>query len=102
MSIGIQRQRATFAPHTGGPQSMDLSFTFGSIIASAFPALGGFDIGFSDDDHHLLRTQVDTTLISLNGPTAVVRVTFSIRDNSGNFDDPFSGFVDVVMIADLA
>lgn len=102
MALGLQRQRANFPPLSGGPQSMNLSFTFGSNIRNADAAINGFDIGFVDDDHPILRTQIDTEIVSISGATVVVRVNFSLRDNSGNFDDRYSGFVDVLVTADLA
>jgi len=51
----------------------------------------------------LLREEIDVSTTILNGtqgPEVNVRVNFSLRDSSGNFDDPYSGFVDVVLIVD--
>jgi hypothetical protein len=100
MTVELQTQRASFPALSGGPQSMNLSFTFASNVRVAGAAINGFEIGFDNDDHPILRTQIDAEVISINGATVVVRVTFSLRDNSGHFDDPFSGFVDVLVIVD--
>jgi len=102
MPLDLQQRRATFDARTGGPQSQDLTFVLDTTIRIVGVALNGFDIGFTNGDHKLLRTQIDLDVISRIDNTAVVRVILSLRDASGDFDDPFSGFVDVLLIADRA
>jgi len=47
-----------------------------------------------------LRADIDTDARIDPSHPDIVRVTvrFSLRDSSGTFDDPFSGFVDVLAI----
>jgi len=66
-------------------------------------AINGFNIGYTNGDHHLLREQIDVATQIQNGtqgPEVRVVVNFSLRDSSGTFDDAYSGFVDVVLIVD--
>lgn len=100
MALDMRQQRATFGPHSGGPQAMNLVFNFPTNLVRFAAVINGFEIGFTNADHHLLRTAIDTQVVSASGATMVVSVTLSLRDNSGNFDDPFSGFVDVLAIVD--
>ena len=100
MAVDFQRQRATFPSFTGGPQSTELTFVFPSSVRKAESAVNGFNVGFSNSDHHLFREQIDTTVSAINLNTVRVRVDFALRDSSGNFDDAYNGFVDVMAIVD--
>ena len=101
MPIDFRRLRFDFPPTTGRPQSATLAAVFPTAVSRAEAAINGFDIGYTNGDHHLLRTQIDTFVSVFSGSGTVnVTVNFSLRDNSGNFDDPYSGFVEVVVIAD--
>ncbi|MDQ3974796.1 MAG: hypothetical protein M3276_10820 [Actinomycetota bacterium] len=91
-----------FDSASGGPQHETATATFASRVNRAEAALKGFDIGYTNGDHHLLREQVDIDITSVSGNTVTLNVDFSLRDSSGNFDDPFSGFVQVLVIADVA
>ncbi|MCB9568180.1 MAG: hypothetical protein H6710_13385 [Myxococcales bacterium] len=102
MTIDFQRQRASFPSHTGGPQSIELTFVFPSAIHKAEAAINGFNIGYTRGDHHLLRTEVDANVVLVSLNAVRVRVTFSLRDSSGNFDDPYNGYVDVMVIVNRA
>jgi len=65
--------------------------------------INGFSIGFSGSDHELFRKEVDASAQITSGdegPEVLVRVNFGLRDKSGVFDDPYEGFVDVVLIVD--
>lgn len=98
MAIDFQRQRATFPTHSGSAQSIELAFVFPSNVTRAEAAINGFNIGYTNGDHHLLRTEIDATVVSVTLGTVRVRVTFALRDSSGTFDDPYNGFVDVMLI----
>jgi hypothetical protein len=97
--IDFQRLRFVFPPTTGRPQDATLCAVFPSNINRADAALNGFDIGFTKEDHHLFREQID---ISTNFSSNVVSVTvnFALRDSSGTFDDPYNGYVDVLVLVD--
>jgi len=95
----FQRVRFNFPPTTGRPQSSTLAVVFPSRVNRADAAVNGFDIGYSQSDHHLFRAQVDA-ITSINNNVVNVTVNFALRDSSGTFDDSYNGFVDVLVIAD--
>ncbi|MBN1419967.1 MAG: hypothetical protein JXP34_14400 [Planctomycetes bacterium] len=64
-------------------------------------ALNGFAIGYTSGDHHVWKSEVDIQPMSACGNTAVFDVNFLLRDKSGNIDDRYGGWVDVLVIADL-
>ena len=93
--------RFTFPSWSGGPQDLQQTVQFTTVVRTAVAAINGYSIGFTSSDHHLLREEVNAVAtISSNGFQVVVRVIFALCDNSGNFDDPYNGFVDVVLIVD--
>jgi hypothetical protein len=95
--------RFTFPSRTGGPQTQTLTVGFFTLPRSAVAAINGFSIGYTNSDHHLFREEIDVSTTIVNGtqgPEVAVRVNFALRDSSGTFDDPYSGFVDIVLIVD--
>ena len=99
--IDFQRLRFNFPATTGRPQSATLAAVFGTRVNRADAAINGFDIGFTQSDHHLFRETLDAST-SINNNTVNVTVNFALRDRSGTFDDAYNGFVDVLVIADRA
>jgi hypothetical protein len=102
MAIDFMKLPHTFPSHTGGSQSFDLTFTFATNVRRAEAAIAGFNIGFSNSDHHLFRVEVDARVRSITFGTVVVTVTLALRDSSGFFDDAYNGNVDVLVIVDRA
>ncbi|WP_395838533.1 hypothetical protein [Archangium violaceum] len=100
MAFDFQRRRASFPTHSGSPQTMEFAFEFPSNVRSAEAALNGFNVGYTNGDHHLLRTEIDTLVTSISLNTVRVRVTLSLRDSSGTFDDPYNGYIDFMVIVD--
>ena len=99
--IDFQRLRFNFPPTTGRPQSATLAAVFPSRVNRTDAAINGFDMGFSQSDHHLFRAQVDA-ITGINSNTVNVTVNFALRDSSGVFDDAYNGFVDALVIVDRA
>ena len=102
MAIDFQRKRFGFPSHTGSAQTKDQTYVFPTNVHKAEAAINGFSIGFTADDHHLFRQEVDASITRIFLNTVQVRVTFALRDSSGTFDDPYDGFVDVMVIVDRA
>ena len=93
--------RFIFSSQSGGPQSQVQTVGFPTVVRSAAAAINGFRIGFTSADHNLFREEVDASATLTSGGLGVsVRVNFALRDKSGVFDDPYEGFVDVVLIVD--
>jgi hypothetical protein len=94
--------RFTFPSHSGGPQSQVLTVAI-PTLRNAAAVINGFSIGFTNGDHQLYRKEVNIVAQVVGGdegPEVIVRVNFALRDKSGNFDDAFNGFVDVLLIVD--
>lgn len=101
MPIEFLRQRITFPEHSGSPQDVDQDFVFRFRVNRAETFVNGFNIGFTNVDHHLLRQEINTAVREISNNVVKVRAVFSLRDSSGNFDDPYDGFIDVVVVADV-
>jgi hypothetical protein len=102
MTIESQAQRATFSPFKGDVNYTVLTFSFATSVSLAVPIISGFNIGFTDSDHHLGRQQIE---LSANihgnlGQLVDVTVVFLLRDLSGNIDDRFDGYVDVTLLVE--
>ena len=66
--------------------------------------LKGFHAGYSDGDHHILELEIDLDItdVSTARNTVTVAADFLLRDGSGNIDDRYDGFVQGVVIAEVA
>ena len=90
-----------FDPTRGIKQREMATAVFSRDIRTAQAVLKGFNIKYSDGDHHILAQEIDLDTQS-NGTKAVnVYADFLLRDSSGNIDDRFEGWVQCVVIADL-
>jgi hypothetical protein len=74
----------------------------GSQVLGAGVALNGFKLDYdvADGDHHLNLMEADTDVISFSGDKVNYRVEFELADK--NFDDPYSGYITVLVIAEVA
>ena len=64
----------------------------------------GYSLLFEDeDDHHVGRVELEVRADKDEDDPTKVRVkgVFGLRDWSNEFDDPYSGVVDVAVLADL-
>jgi len=102
MALDFRRVAVPFNPTAGAAQRENGIAVFGSTVRRADVALQGFNIFYTNGDHHILREQIDVDLTSINGDSVNFAVDFTLRDNSGTFDDPFGGSVEVLVIADVA
>ena len=78
------------------------SATFKGRVEKAEAMLKGFNIRYTNGDHHVLEQEIDLDIVRIQGNTVEIAADFLIRDNSGNIDDPFTGWVQAVVIADTA
>lgn len=102
MAIDFRNLQISFDPTRGRAQRESATAVFGSPVRRANAALKGFNITYNNGDHHLLRQEVDIDVTSVLNNTVTVAVDFLLRDGSGNIDDPYSGSVEVLVIADVA
>ncbi len=91
----------------GAPQSVSFG---GKKIHSAHVALNGFSIGYTDGEGKFKRAAIDIvgpsgdadTEPETNSTDVKFKVRFLLRDDSGDIDDRYDGYVDVLVIADVA
>ena len=104
MPADIRELHFDFPATTGRPQFENQTVGFGSPVMTHSAALKGFDIHFENGDHHILRETISlSTSVNPSQPNDVrVDIEFLLRDDSGNIDDPYSGFVDVLVVANVA
>ncbi len=102
MATEIQKLVFPFPSVTGVRQQQIRQLNFGRPINTAFAMLTGFEVQYNNGDHHVLQEQVQVDVNGINGTSVSVAATLLLRDGSGNIDDPYSGFISAVVIADIA
>jgi hypothetical protein len=94
--------RVNFPSTTNRDQTVNSFADFTSAVRNAQVALNGYDISFRNGDHHLGQLRIDCSgNPTFSGTRVNFTVNFLLRDFSGNIDDPFAGWVDVLVIADV-
>ena len=71
----------------------------GSRVQNVVVALQGFKFDHVNPDRPMNVIEVSTAVTRVQGTLVEVEVRCQYADR--NFDDPFEGFVDIVMIADV-
>lgn len=75
------------------------SATFSSPVAKATVAMNGFKLDYASKDHHITIIEADTDFVSIVGSTVNFRVECDYADK--NADDPYSGYITTLIIAEL-
>jgi len=105
MAVEFQKTTIVFNPVGRERAQPDMRLSgsetvrFTRPVASAEVALQGFRARFDNGDHHVLEQEVIVNVAQIAGTTVTVNATLALRD-AGGFDDPFSGFVQVLVIAE--
>ena len=86
-------------PNGTGRRSIAGSATFGSPVIKATVALNGFKLDYANSDHHINIVEADTDIVSISGSTVNFRVECNYADK--NLDDPYSGYVTALVIAEV-
>jgi len=100
MAIRFKSRRIDFDATAGRTQVESITVPFTGTVRSAEAALRGFDVTYNNGDHELLRQRIDLD-VQHNSNSVTVTASLLLRDNSGNIDDPFSGHVECLIIADV-
>ena len=100
MALRFIRERIVFDPSKNIIQNEPRTVAFPSAVRSAHVALNGFDVSYTDGDHHILRQIVDISDPTIIGNAVTYNVNLLLRDGSGNIDDRYQGTVDTLIIAD--
>jgi hypothetical protein len=85
-----------------GPRAQDTAVVFPSALASAAVGITGYTVAYgNNNDHHvgLIDVQVSPTI---NDNVVIVHSQLGLRDWSGNWDDPYYGSIEFVVLADLS
>ena len=100
MAVDYMFHRFTFKPTSGIEQSDQTTFSFPTTIRNVMPAVSGYSLGYTNDDHHVSRMKIETA-VDINGNSVDLLIrTFLLRDASGNIDDAYDGFVDMWLLVD--
>jgi hypothetical protein len=100
--LAFQVVRVAFPTTTGREQTVNSFADFNTTVRAAHVAINGFDTSYRNGDHHLGELKIDCSgSPSSSGRRVNFAVNFLLRDFSGNIDDPYAGWVDVLVIADV-
>ena len=102
MALDFRVARLSFDPTTGRVQNEPGSVNFATRVIRADCALRGYNFRYNNGDHELLMMEIEIKNKAVNGTNVTFNVDFLLRDSSGNIDDPYSGFVEVLVIADVS
>ena len=75
---------------------------FSAKVQKAEAMLKGFNIRYTNGDHHVLEQEIDLDIVRIQGNAVEIAADFLIRDSSGRIDDPYTGWVQAVVVADTA
>jgi hypothetical protein len=103
MPISFRRVSLVFDSSAGSEQVETATVTFNSKVKTAQAALRGFDVRYDHTDRELkhLKVDLDNNTPVIKGASVAVTGRLLLHDNSGNIDDPYSGRIDVLVIADV-
>jgi hypothetical protein len=86
-------------PNTTNDNCPSCFVTFNSNVTTAAVALNGFNLDYSNSDHHLNVIEADLDIVQISGRTVFIAVDTRYADQ--NFDDSYSGFVTATVIANV-
>jgi hypothetical protein len=72
----------------------------GSVIRRAGIAVNGFKLDYVHADHHINLVEIDTRILDFADNHVNFRVDCHYADK--DFNDPYAGYVEVLVIADVA
>ena len=103
MSIRMKQFTIHFDPDTGGLRHGTTTVNFNETVKRANAVLKGFEARFTSpgSDRDLRQLHVDLDVESVTNHAVNIKADFGLRDASGNFDDPYAGFVQGIVIADV-
>lgn len=102
MALEFRELTLHFDRTRGRRQREQATATFNGRVIKAQAMLKGFNVKYRNGDHHLLEQEIDLDTINVSGNRVDVAADLVLRDSSGYFDDPYSGFIQCVVIAEVA
>ena len=85
-------------PQGTGRRSIEGAAVFNSRVLRAGVSLNGFSLDIAIDDRPFNVLEADTDILSIDQNTVRFRVECQLADR--NFDDPYSGYVTALIIAE--
>jgi hypothetical protein len=82
-----------------GPRTFAGRAVFGSRVISAGIAINGFHLDYVFEDHRINTVEVDTDIVSVIENTVNFQIECLYADR--DFDDPYRGWVTVLVIAEV-
>jgi len=103
MSIRMKQFTIRFDPESGGIRHETTTVNFNETVKRANAVLKGFDASFTapGSDRDLRQLHIDIDVESVTDHAVNVKADFGLRDASGNFDDPYRGFIQGIVIAEV-
>jgi hypothetical protein len=99
--MAIAFRTATISvPGGSGTKVLDGAAFFNTDVQSADVAIKSFRFDYSNSDHHINVIEVRSEVLSTPGTAARVRVICQYADQ--NFDDPYTGSVQLLVVANVA
>ncbi len=102
MALSFITTRVNFPSTKGSIQSDEGTASFPSMVRVADASVKGFQIAYTNSDNEIKQLEIGINNITIVGTGVTFWVNLLLRDNSGNIDDPFQGWVDVLVTADVA
>lgn len=102
MALEFRELTIQFDKTSGIRQREQATATFSGRVINAQAMLKGFNVKYRNGDHHILEQEVDLDTIGRRGNRVDVAADLVLRDSSGFYDDPYSGFVQCVVVAEVA
>lgn len=103
MPLAFQNVTVTLPVGTGR-RDIQLTRSFGAPFASddsVDAAIKGFSLDYAEKDHHINIAAVDVDVLSVRRAAGEVDFLVQVLFADKNLDDPYTGFVNVLLIAEL-
>ena len=101
MAIVTVLEHFDFPSVTGLQQLQSRQINFGRTVRNVAVILQGFNVQYNNGDHHVLEESIEVSGFVLGDQVVDVFANILLRDGSGNIDDPYSGSIDAVVLADV-
>ncbi len=87
-------------PGGSGTKVLEGAAFFNTDVRSADVAIKSFRFDYSSSDHHINVIEVRSEVLATPGTAARVRVVCQYADQ--NFDDAYTGSIQLLVVADVA
>lgn len=101
MSLAFQTANVTFPTTRDKMQTLNGQATFNTNVKLADAAIKGFNIQFVGSDHNFYLGEVNVREVKFSGNLVKFIVDLGLRDFSGDWDNNYSGWVNVLVTADV-